>query len=100
MASAIIEYCLQPRCLISPMDADFCAQFIKVIHTQGTPGFSTLMCYDKVGLGNPRPCCCLMRLTFSSQLLGDHVKVVIFSCSEYEARNYGKSNSSPIHEFC
>ncbi|KAI0375719.1 hypothetical protein BV20DRAFT_1059341 [Pilatotrama ljubarskyi] len=70
LASCIIEYCLQPRCLISPMDADFCAQFIKVIHTQGTPGFSTLMCYDK--------------------LLGDHVKVVVFSCSEYEARNYGR----------
>ncbi|KAI9000935.1 transcription factor/nuclear export subunit protein 2-domain-containing protein [Trametes punicea] len=70
LASCIIEYCLQPRCLISPMDADFCAQFIKVIHLQGTPGFSTLMCYDK--------------------LLGDHVKVVVFSCSEYEARNYGR----------
>lgn len=48
LAAAIIEYCIQPRCLISPMDADFCAQFIKVIHLQGTPGFSTLMCYDKV----------------------------------------------------
>jgi THO complex subunit 2 len=24
--------------------------------------------------------------------LGDHVKVVLFSCSEYEARNYGKHN--------
>ncbi|KAI0650660.1 transcription factor/nuclear export subunit protein 2-domain-containing protein [Trametes meyenii] len=70
LAQCIIEYCLQPRCLISPMDADFCAQFIKVIHMQGTPGFSTLMCYDK--------------------LLGDHVKVVVFSCSEYEARNYGR----------
>ncbi|KAF7978302.1 hypothetical protein HWV62_899 [Athelia sp. TMB] len=35
-----------------------------------TPGFSTLHCYDK--------------------LLGDHVKVVVFSCSEYEARNYGR----------
>lgn len=23
------------------------------------------------------------------QLLGDHVKTVIFSCSEYEAKNYG-----------
>lgn len=30
------------------MDADFCAQFIKVLHTQGTPGFHTLNCYDKV----------------------------------------------------
>ncbi|KAL1944225.1 hypothetical protein VTO73DRAFT_3410 [Trametes versicolor] len=70
LASCIIEYCLQPRCLISPMDADFCAQFIKVMHLQGTPGFSTLQCYDK--------------------LLSDHVKVVVFSCSEYEARNYGR----------
>ncbi|PIL37228.1 hypothetical protein GSI_00921 [Ganoderma sinense ZZ0214-1] len=70
LAACIIEYCIQPRCLISPMDADFCAQFIKVIHLQGTPGFSTLMTYDKI--------------------LGEHVKVVIFSCSEYEARNYGR----------
>lgn len=52
------------------MDADFCAQFIKVMHLQGTPLFLTSMCYDK--------------------LLGDHVKVVLFSCSEYEARNYGE----------
>ncbi|KAG0699864.1 transcription factor/nuclear export subunit protein 2-domain-containing protein [Suillus ampliporus] len=70
LASAIIEHCIQPRCLLSPMDADFCAQFIKVMHTQGTPGFPTLVVYDK--------------------LLGDHVKAVVFSCSEYEAKNYGR----------
>ncbi|KAF9468910.1 transcription factor/nuclear export subunit protein 2-domain-containing protein [Collybia nuda] len=70
LVGALIEHCIQPRCLLSPMDADFCAQFIKVLHTQGTPGFHTLMCYDK--------------------LLGDHVKVVLFSCSEYEAHNYGR----------
>ncbi|CAA7260264.1 unnamed protein product [Cyclocybe aegerita] len=67
---SIIEHCIQPRCLLSPMDADFCSQFIKVIHLQGTPGFHTLGCYDK--------------------MLGDHVKVVLFTCSEYEARNYGR----------
>jgi THO complex subunit 2 len=50
LVGSIIEHCLQPRCLLSPMDADFCAQFIKVLHTQGTPGFHTLMCYDKVWL--------------------------------------------------
>jgi hypothetical protein len=70
------------------MDADFCAQFIKVLHTQGTPGFSTLLCYDKVDF-HFKP----SRKTLSEpsplQLLGDHVKVVVFSCSEYEARNYG-----------
>ncbi|TFK73010.1 hypothetical protein BDN72DRAFT_791474, partial [Pluteus cervinus] len=70
LVNALIEQCIQPRCLLSPMDADFCAEFIKVLHTQGTPGFHTLRCYD--------------------YLLGDHVKVVLFSCSEYEARNYGR----------
>ncbi|KAI0722891.1 transcription factor/nuclear export subunit protein 2-domain-containing protein [Earliella scabrosa] len=70
LATSLIEHCIQPRCLISPMDADFCAQFIKVMHMQGTPGFSTLQCYDKI--------------------LGEHIKVVVFSCSEYEAQNYGR----------
>jgi THO complex subunit 2 len=48
LVASMIENCIQPRCLLSPMDADFCAQFIKVMHTQGTPGFPTLMAYDKV----------------------------------------------------
>ncbi|KAJ7755620.1 transcription factor/nuclear export subunit protein 2-domain-containing protein [Mycena maculata] len=70
LVGSIIEHCIQPRCLLSPMDADYCAQIIKVLHTQGTPGFYTLQCYNKI--------------------LGDHVSVVLFSCSEYEARNYGR----------
>lgn len=40
------------------------------------------------------PCVHSCRFTVS-QLLGDHVKVVVFSCSEYEARNYGMSTSAP-----
>lgn len=48
LVEALVKHCIQPRCMISPMDADFCAQFIKVMHLQGTPGFHTLMCYDKV----------------------------------------------------
>ena len=48
LASVIIEHCIQPRCLLSPMDADYCAQVIKAIHIMGTPGFSTLMVYDRV----------------------------------------------------
>ncbi|THH08122.1 hypothetical protein EW145_g2921 [Phellinidium pouzarii] len=67
---SLIEHCIQPRCLLSPMDAVYCSRFVRTLHERGTPGFHTLMCYDK--------------------LLGDHVKVVIFSCSESEARNYGR----------
>ena len=48
LAAAIIEHCLHPRALLSPMDADFCAQIIKVIHAQGTPNWSTIHIYDKV----------------------------------------------------
>lgn len=53
LVSAVIEHCLQPRCLLSPMDADFCAQIIKVLHNLGTPGWSTLMVYDKVRCPSP-----------------------------------------------
>ena len=89
LASAVIEHCIQPRCLLSPMDADYCAQVIKAVHIMGTPGFSTLMTYDKVKvkiLWYPIP---LVHLLAFVQLLGDHIKVVVFSCSEYEAKNYG-----------
>jgi THO complex subunit 2 len=75
-ANLFIEHCLQPRCLLSPMDAEFCAQIIKVLQVQGTPGFPSLTIYDK--------------------LLGEHIKGIVFSCSEYEARNYGELHCSGL----
>jgi THO complex subunit 2 len=87
LASAIIEHCIQPRCLLSPMDADYCAQVIKAIHIMGTPGFSTLMVYDRVSLAWISRA--FKTLICVGQLLGDHIKIVVFSCSEYEAKNYG-----------
>lgn len=45
---SLIEHCIQPRCLLSPMDAVFCARLIRMLHERGTPNFHTLMCYDKV----------------------------------------------------
>ncbi|KAK0490679.1 transcription factor/nuclear export subunit protein 2-domain-containing protein [Armillaria novae-zelandiae] len=70
LVEAMLEHCIYPRCLLSPMDADYTAQMIRLLHTQGTPGFQTIVCYNL--------------------LLSDDVKVVLFSCSEYEARNYGR----------
>lgn len=66
----IIQHCLFPRALLSPMDADFSAQFIKQMHLLGTPNFSTAHCYDR--------------------LIGDHIGNVVFSLSQAEARNYGE----------
>ncbi|KAK0486690.1 transcription factor/nuclear export subunit protein 2-domain-containing protein, partial [Armillaria luteobubalina] len=73
LVEAMLEHCIYPRCLLSPMDADYTAQMIRLLHTQGTLGFQTIVCYNL--------------------LLSDDVKVVLFSCSEYEARNYGKPRS-------
>ncbi|KAI0729395.1 transcription factor/nuclear export subunit protein 2-domain-containing protein [Fomitopsis betulina] len=70
IAQTLVDYCFLPRCLLSPMDADFCAQFIKVVHHLSTPGFPTISCWDRI--------------------LGDGMKSMIFSCSEYEARNYAR----------
>jgi THO complex subunit 2 len=96
LASAIIEHCIQPRCLLSPMDADYCAQVIKATHIMGTPGFSTLMVYDRVSQTNYYALFCdPSTCIFCCQLLGDHIKVVVFSCSEYEAKNYGPSSLCP-----
>ncbi|KAF7301535.1 hypothetical protein MIND_00719000 [Mycena indigotica] len=82
LVGAIIEHCIQPRCLLSPMDADYCYQIIKILHVLGTPGFYTLQCYNKI--------------------LSEQIRVVLFSCSEYEARNYGiflRGVLSDIHKW-
>ena len=72
----IIQYCLFPRALLSPMDADFSAQFIKQMHLLGTPKFSTAHCYDR--------------------LIGDHIGNIVFSLTQGEARNYGRWPSAGI----
>ena len=46
--SAFLEHCILPRCLLSPMDADYCSRLLKTMHECGTPGWHTLMMYDRV----------------------------------------------------
>ncbi len=53
LVQSLIENCIQPRCLLSPMDADYCARLIRTLHVRGTPGFYTLMCYNKVRMYPP-----------------------------------------------
>ncbi|KAI8914848.1 transcription factor/nuclear export subunit protein 2-domain-containing protein, partial [Powellomyces hirtus] len=42
----MIQYCLQPRCTQSPVDAVFCAKFIMMMHRLGTPFIPTVTLYD------------------------------------------------------
>ncbi|KZT54519.1 hypothetical protein CALCODRAFT_485477 [Calocera cornea HHB12733] len=68
--SMILQHCIMPRALISPMDASFCAKFVKHMHSIGTKNFMTLRLYDRI---------------FSEQLTS-----IIFSCTEMETRNYAR----------
>lgn len=54
------------------MDADFSSHFIKILHSLGTPGFSTLRCYDG--------------------LFGEQNAAIVFSSTQNEARNYGEKD--------
>jgi THO complex subunit 2 len=38
--------CIYPRCMLSPEDATYCAQFVTVLHEMETPGFRTLQYLD------------------------------------------------------
>jgi hypothetical protein len=44
-----MQLCVFPRLRMSPTDAVFSAQFLRLIHGLGTPNFSSLTMYDKVG---------------------------------------------------
>ncbi|KAJ3269169.1 THO complex subunit 2 [Terramyces sp. JEL0728] len=72
------EYILEQvfeRCNISPADAIFGAQYIKLLHTLGTENLSTLLIYDKI-------------------LDGGSMHSILFSLTEFEAKNYGLFLSS------
>ncbi|CAF3689053.1 unnamed protein product [Rotaria sp. Silwood1] len=64
-----LQLCIFPRCLLSEIDALYCAHFIRVIHDLVTPNFSTIICYDRL---------------FSD------ISYSLASCSENEAIRYGR----------
>lgn len=44
----LMQLCLFPRCVFTPADALYCAEFVHTVHSLRTPNFSTLLCYDRV----------------------------------------------------
>ncbi|KAJ3217345.1 THO complex subunit 2 [Clydaea vesicula] len=65
-----LQYCIFPRCIFSPADALYTAKFTKLLHKLGTLNFSTIFLYDKI---------------FNQE----NLTATIFSCTEFEAKNYG-----------
>lgn len=47
-ASVFLSRCIYPRCMQSPDDAMYCAHFIRILHEEGTPGFSTLHLFNSI----------------------------------------------------
>jgi Transcription factor/nuclear export subunit protein 2/Transcription- and export-related complex subunit/THO complex subunit 2 N-terminus len=56
---AFFARCIYPRCMQSPDDAMFCAQFVSLLHQHATPGFGTLHYFDALILSLPRSLFCL-----------------------------------------
>ncbi|CAL4100396.1 unnamed protein product [Meganyctiphanes norvegica] len=67
--TAFLQLCLFPRCTFTALDAIYCARFVKMLHSQKTPNFSTLICYDRM----------YCDITYT-----------VASCTEAEAHRYAK----------
>ncbi|KAK9369852.1 transcription factor/nuclear export subunit protein 2-domain-containing protein [Lipomyces kononenkoae] len=67
---AFLSTCIIPRALFSPVDATFCAKFIKVMHLMSTYNFSTSTLFDR--------------------LFSESIFAIIVSCTPAEAENLGR----------
>ncbi|KAK9377603.1 transcription factor/nuclear export subunit protein 2-domain-containing protein [Lipomyces chichibuensis] len=67
---AFLSTCILPRALFSPVDATFCAKFIKVMHSMSTYNFSTSTLFDR--------------------LFSESIFAIIVSCTPAEAENLGR----------
>ena len=47
----LLQECLVPRARLSPIDASFCARFVRVMHSAGAANFPSLHVYDRVSAG-------------------------------------------------
>ncbi|KAJ1311288.1 hypothetical protein OPQ81_009786 [Rhizoctonia solani] len=70
VASDFVHYCIHPRAVLTPLDADFCSHFLKLMAGMNMTTANCLKFYD---------------LVFSG-----HISSLIFTCTEREARNYGR----------
>ncbi|ELU41830.1 tho2 protein [Rhizoctonia solani AG-1 IA] len=70
VASDFVHYCIHPRAVLTPLDADFCSHFLKLLAGMNLTTANCLKFYD---------------LVFSG-----HISSLIFTCTEREARNYGR----------
>ncbi|KAG0265306.1 THO complex subunit 2 [Mortierella polycephala] len=69
IAKFVFQFCIYPRAIFSGLDALFCAKFIQLLHSIGTPNFGTLALYETLFL---------------------EADCIFFLSSESEAKTYGR----------
>ena len=42
LVSSMLQYCIMPRLFLTPEDAVYSAKFIHLLHSEATPGYSSL----------------------------------------------------------
>lgn len=71
VADVLLEQCLLPRLLLSPMDAEFTFRYLKALHDWNAPGFKLMALYDRLFNAN-------------------RLRTLIFTSSVREAENLGR----------
>ncbi|WBW70712.1 THO complex subunit Tho2 [Schizosaccharomyces osmophilus] len=64
------SYCIAPRLRMGPLDALYCAKFIKILHSLNTPNFSTI--------------------SFLNKLFDTHLPSFIFALTPRESDNFSR----------
>jgi THO complex subunit 2 len=78
----VMQHCVFPRVLMSPTDAIFCSQFFMLLHTQETPGFSTIHFIDKtMKTLAPLIFCCT---EYEAGFLGFYINDLLETCNRYD----------------
>ena len=70
MVNDLIQQCFIPRVVFSPNDANFCFEFLRLMHAEGTSNFSTAIFLDR--------------------LLSEDISTLAFAFTQHEAENYGR----------
>ena len=67
----LLQECFLPRAMLSSLDAHYCFLMLKMLHDNGTPGFSTM-------------------ILMSQLLKRQQLAAIIFQCTHIEAANFGR----------
>ncbi|XP_063616072.1 THO complex subunit 2 [Cydia splendana] len=88
----LMQLCLFPRCVFTPADALFCAEFVHAVHALKTPNFSTLLCYDRLF--------CDITYSVMSCTEGEAARYALFLCRVLGTAMRWHADKATFHKEC